>query len=332
MKRKLLTISVFLLLALPVSAETCSNTRFRDKGLELARAAYPQLVGQINNRSVERAITREELAAQREKERTCAGQASLDYLLLLMDVQEADLQDAVGAMGSIMRSDSDVLEKKRMMNLLIKRFVMANEISTAIDLLRYAMANFPDHAEDFETELALMLTGRGKFDEAREIADRHLGGALEDAPLDQIPYAGWLRLAVSEVSGDKADEAEVISRLRTQHGDETEALIARDLPISNYAKLLQRAYGSFPYGWPIDPPTPRYPHAMQLAGKSGLCDVKFDISEEGVPENVQAECTEDGFIEESVRAVSLMRFQPTVVDGVTYRIYNAVYPLEYNIR
>jgi tetratricopeptide (TPR) repeat protein len=332
MKQTLLAFSACLMFSLPVSAETCSNTRFRDKGLELARAAYPQLVGQITNRSVERTITREELAAQRAKERTCDGQTSLDYLLLLMDVQEADLQEAVAAMGGIMRSGSDQLEKKRMINILIKRFVKANEISPAIDLLRSAKANFPDHAEEFETDLALMLTGRGKFDEAREIADRYLAGALENAPPNQIPYAGWLRLAVSEVSGDKADEAEVISRLRTQYGDETEALIARDLPISTYAKLLQRAYGSFPYGRLMDPPKPRYPQAMQEAGKSGLCDVKFDISEAGVPENVQAECTDDGFIEESVRAVSLVRFQPTVVDGVTYRIYNAVYPIEYNIR
>lgn len=40
----------------------------------------------------------------------------------------------------------------------------------------------------------------------------------------------------------------------------------------------------------------------------------------------------EGFAEESVRAVSEVRFKPPVIDGVSYRVYNVVYPLEYNIR
>lgn len=328
MKRKLLTISVFLLLALPVSAETCSNTAFRDNGLKLAREAYPQLIA----RSVEWTFTREELAARRDKERTCAGQEALDYLLLLADVQKAELPEAVAAMGKLLRAESPALEKKRMMDRLIDRFVIANEIATSIELLRKAMVNFPDYAGRYESNLALLLTGRGKFDEARAIADAKLDASLEDPPANRIPYAGWVRLAVSEISGDKADEAAVMAKLRTRYGDETEALIARDLPISNFATLLKRAFGPASYVESTTLPKLEYPYAMQMAYKSGLCDVRFDITEEGIPENVQAECTEDGFVKESERAISEVRFKPVVIDGVPYPTYNVVYPIEYNIR
>jgi hypothetical protein len=309
-------------------AEACSNTAFRDKGLKLAREAYPQLVA----RNAEWTFTREELAARRDKERTCAGQEALDYLLLLSDVQKAELPEAVAAMGKLLRAESPALEKKRMMDQLIERFVMANEITTSIELLRKAMVNFPDHAGGYESSLVLLLTGRGKFDEARAIADAKLDASLEDPPANRIPYAGWLRLAVSEVSGDKADEAAIIARLGTRYGDETEALIARDLPISHFAMLLKRAFGPASYVEPIMPPRPKYPYAMRMAYKSGLCEVRFDITEEGVPENVRAECTEDGFVEESERAISEVRFKPVVIDGVAFRTYNVVYPMEYNIQ
>lgn len=309
-------------------AETCSTMRFRDKGLELAREAYPQLVA----RDAEWTFTREELVNRRDKERTCAGREALDYLLLLADVQKAELPEAVAAMGQMLRAESPALEKKRMMDRLIDRFVMANEIATSIELLRKAMVNFPDYAGGYESNLALLLTGRGKFDEARAIADAKLDASLEDPPANRIPYAGWVRLAVSEISGDKADEAAVIARLRTRYGDETEALIARDLPISDFAMLLKRAFGPTSYVEPTSPPRPEYPYAMQMAYKSGLCDVRFDITEEGIPENVRAECTEDGFVKESERAVSEVRFKPVVIDGVAFHTYNVVYPMEYNIR
>ncbi|MEQ9505946.1 MAG: energy transducer TonB [Hyphomonas sp.] len=328
MNRKLLAISACLLLVLPATAETCSNTRFRDKGLKLAREAYPQLVGQ----AAEWTFTREALMAQRQNERTCAGQASLDYLLLLADVQKGELQDAVAAMGGVMRSGSSALEKKRMMDRLINRFVLASEISTAIDLLRHAMTNFPDDASGYAQNLALLLAGRGRFDEARALADSSLEKALEDPLPGRIPHAGWVRLAVSEVSGDKADEADVIARLRTRFGEETEALIARDLPASNFAMLLKREFGSDKYPVPLQMPKPRYPEAMARAGLDGLCDVRFDISLEGVPEFIEAECDVAGFAEESVRAVSEVRFKPPVIDGVPYRVYNVIYPFEYHIR
>jgi len=282
MKQALLAISGCLLLALPVSAETCSNIRFRDKGLKLAREAYPQLIG----RAAEWTFTREELIAQRLKERSCSGQASLDYLLLLADLQQGNLQDAVAAMGGIMRSGSSLLEKKRMMDRLIDRFVLANEISAATDLLRNGVVKFPDHSTDYSNNLVLLLAGRGKFDEARQLADICLEEVLEDAGSGRIPYAGWVRLAVSEVSGDKADEAAVIARLRRRFGDETEALIAQDLPASNYAMLLKRAFGTDRYPQPLDMPRPKYPEAMARAGLDGLCDVRFDINLEGVPESI----------------------------------------------
>lgn len=328
MRPKLLGVLLCLSIALPASAETCSSTAFRDKGLKLAREAYPQLVA----RGVEWTFTREELADRRDKERTCAGQEALDYLLLLADVQKAELPEAVAAIGKLLRAESPVLEKKRMMDRLIERFVLANEITTSIELLRKAMVNFPDHAGGYESDLALLLTGRGKFDEARAIADAKLDASLEDPPANRIPYAGWLRLATSEVSGDKADEAAVIARLRTRYGDETETLIARDLPISDFAMMLKRAFGPAAYVEPLQPPKPEYPYAMQMAYNSGLCDVRFDITEGGIPENVRAECTEEGFVKESERAISEVRFKPVVIDGVAFPTYNVVYPMEYSIQ
>jgi hypothetical protein len=328
MRLKLLVVGGLALLASAQAlAQECSKGPFRGKALELAREAYPQLVAM----NADWTFTRDQLAEFRSRERSCAGQSSLDYLLVLADVQQGDLQSSIEAMGALLKADVDALEKNRMMARLISRFVAANEIPTAISLTRLAIHRFPDQAPEYTEGLILLLAGTGQFEEARTLADAKLEAALAEARPDCFPYAAWVRLAVSEVSGDASDEAAVVSRLTGRYGQATAALLERDQTYYDYATLLHLAYNPKAYPQPVVPIKVQYPDVMLWSGAEALCEVRFDIGLDGMPEGIQAACTSEGFVHEAKRAVSEVRFEPPIVNGTPRRFYNVVYPLQFSI-
>ncbi|MEL6860542.1 MAG: energy transducer TonB [Pseudomonadota bacterium] len=80
-------------------------------------------------------------------------------------------------------------------------------------------------------------------------------------------------------------------------------------------------------GWYVRKhPVPDYPRRALERGVTGACDVVFDISVDGKPENVRSYCTSKMFNKEATRAIKRARFghaeeTPTPAKGVVYPLW-----------
>ena len=80
---------------------------------------------------------------------------------------------------------------------------------------------------------------------------------------------------------------------------------------------------------PISPPLIVYPTEMAKAGISADCEARFDVSKDGVPENIRATCSHEGFVEEVVRAAGTMKYRPKLVNGNAMLSEDVVYPISF---
>ena len=80
-------------------------------------------------------------------------------------------------------------------------------------------------------------------------------------------------------------------------------------------------------------PAPSVPSAAINRGISGSCDVLFDVDAGGRPLNLTAQCTDEIFRAEAIRAVSKAEFLPKVSQsGVAVEQQGAIYPLEFKVQ
>lgn len=80
-------------------------------------------------------------------------------------------------------------------------------------------------------------------------------------------------------------------------------------------------------------PAPAVPAAALTRGISGSCDVLFDVDTRGRPFNLTAQCTDDIFRAEAIRAVSKAEFLPRISQGgVAVEQHGAIYPLEFKVQ
>jgi len=101
------------------------------------------------------------------------------------------------------------------------------------------------------------------------------------------------------------------------------------------AGLCAALFASKP-GWtqtvdaaPLSPPVVKYPAFAEFFGLTGYCDVRFAISETGLPIQVRPSCTHTVFCEASREAVGAVRFRPKTEDGVPVVRTKVVYPIEF---
>ncbi|MBA4339343.1 MAG: energy transducer TonB [Hyphomonas sp.] len=79
-------------------------------------------------------------------------------------------------------------------------------------------------------------------------------------------------------------------------------------------------------------PAPSVPSAAITRGISGSCDVLFDVDTRGRPFNLTAQCTDDIFRAEAIRAVSKAEFLPKVSQsGVAVEQQGAIYPIAFEV-
>lgn len=317
-----------LLMAQFASADTCADRDLTQSRLNIAQDLHAALMAAGDAAPMKR----EKLVELRDTEKSCAGRNSFNYLLAFLDVQYGSLQQGIDAIGVILATDAPDFEKDRMMSRLINRFVTEGHIDTAIDLTAFAANALPDEEVHYLRDRALLLAGKGRFDEARALIDADFETCLDGTVPAKIPSAVWTRLAIAEVSGDAEDERKVLARVSEAFGQAGEDLVMRDRISMTYEMLIGRRYDPAYSPQPIIVPAPRYPKAMARARKSGSCEVRFDLTEEGIPFDLTADCNEEGFAAESLRAVSEVRFEPLVIGGIPRRYFNVVYPLEYHIR
>lgn len=83
---------------------------------------------------------------------------------------------------------------------------------------------------------------------------------------------------------------------------------------------------------PLAPPVVRYPTSAASIGLEGNCEVRFDVSVMGTPEQVEATCTDRAFVKEAERAVKRVQFAPKIVRGQRAERRNVLYPLEFRLR
>lgn len=79
-------------------------------------------------------------------------------------------------------------------------------------------------------------------------------------------------------------------------------------------------------------PAPSIPGAAISRGRSGSCDVVFDVDTRGRPFNLTARCTDDIFRTEAIRAVSKAEFLPKIRNGVAVQQTGAIYLLEFDVQ
>lgn len=78
---------------------------------------------------------------------------------------------------------------------------------------------------------------------------------------------------------------------------------------------------------PIGAPLVVYPTELAAEGISGECNAIFDVSREGIPENVTAECTHPGFVDVTIESAATLRFEPKIKDGKAVRRKGVEYPI-----
>jgi len=80
-------------------------------------------------------------------------------------------------------------------------------------------------------------------------------------------------------------------------------------------------------------PAPVIPGAAISRGISGSCDVVFDVDTRGRPFNLTAQCTDNIFRAEAIRAVSKAEFLPKVSrNGVAVEQRGAIYPIAFEVK
>lgn len=80
-------------------------------------------------------------------------------------------------------------------------------------------------------------------------------------------------------------------------------------------------------------PAPSVPAAAITRGISGSCDVLFDVDTRGRPFNLTAQCTDDVFRAEAIRAVSKAEFLPRFSqNGVAVEQQGAIYPIAFQVK
>ncbi|MDP1557286.1 MAG: energy transducer TonB [Hyphomonas sp.] len=80
-------------------------------------------------------------------------------------------------------------------------------------------------------------------------------------------------------------------------------------------------------------PSPSMLAIAMTRGISGSCDVLFDVDTRGRPFNLTAQCTDEIFRAEAIRAVSKAEFLPKVSqNGIAVEQHGAIYPLEFEVK
>ena len=82
---------------------------------------------------------------------------------------------------------------------------------------------------------------------------------------------------------------------------------------------------------PLEPPRPVYPPVAVNRGLTGKCEVSLDVTPQGKPFNVVADCTHEVFVASATEAMKAVTFPPKIVDGQVVVRTGVVYPIEYRM-
>ena len=83
---------------------------------------------------------------------------------------------------------------------------------------------------------------------------------------------------------------------------------------------------------PVSPPLPVYPRQAETRGLSGVCDIRFHLTEMGEPYDLDIECSDSVFNRSAYKAISKTRFMPKIDNGRPVGQRDMLYSIEYKIQ
>ena len=213
-----------------------------------------------------------------------------------------------------------------MMFAIVRNFAIqgrAAEIETMIDRHPAIESRIADY---WVTSLAIVQAQNGDLESAQATVAAFM--ELDDLSLSHFQTAS----AIYERIGDQAALEQLMEQARNQFGT-LEALAGYPgMEGDNFDILYQMRFDPELFQpTAIKPPRPTYPARAAERGLQGSCKVWFDLSTEGKPINVKADCSSKAFVLESERAISKARFEPLMYRGKAYIKTGIFYPLDYTL-
>ncbi|MEM7491747.1 MAG: TonB family protein [Pseudomonadota bacterium] len=83
---------------------------------------------------------------------------------------------------------------------------------------------------------------------------------------------------------------------------------------------------------PVSPPLPVYPQRAETRGVSGVCDIRFHLTETGEPYDLDVDCSDSVFNRSAYNAISKTRFMPKIDNGRSVGQRDMLYSIEYKIQ
>lgn len=177
--------------------------------------------------------------------------------------------------------------------------------------------------------------------------------------LIQVDYVAAPDQAVYELSAyiEQTDREEIIERQKKPKRPKpidpppmvdqlVKSVSNPSLPTNGYASVAPAVYGSPDLKIlaptratsiidrkikPITPPLPIYPDSAAKRGLTGDCEVHFNVSPQGEPFSIRAQCSDRVFKRAAEKAVSKVKFAPKIHDGLPVTVTGAVYPIEFRM-
>lgn len=207
-----------------------------------------------------------------------------------------------------------------------KNYAMTGQIADLQELIDLH-PNAPEKVKEYwVTSLALAHAQNGDYEAAKAIVD--------EATLQDTPSAEHFLVAIAiyELIGDASAVERLSAEANALYGELRWPTPLEGMGSNRFEVLYRTRFDpALSDAAPIKPPLPRYPRRAAELGKNGSCEVRFDVSKEGKPVNIEAECTSNLFKSEAERAVSEVEFDPLIYKGKPYVRTGVVYPLEFTI-
>lgn len=324
LKHKLAIVSILLasLAFSPVvQADTCPTTTMSDKLSKALRGLHYRVRNGKDMVRIKEDVNRLRAGAN------CYDRKILWTVLLEADAFSRTPSIALPALDALYRNTPpDNPHYNLLLHALGKNFAIEGRTDDLEALIRNHPRAPSDIKEDWLTGPAMAYAQQGDLDRASAVTDAFMQTSSPSAGMYQVA------IAIYEAAGHQAKLAQMTIQADIRYG----ALPWPDpLPGLEGGRLnLLYQYRFDPVlsdVMPLSPPNPTYPKRALQRGKTGQCDVHFDVSSTGKPINIEADCTSKLFTRTAERAIADVRYAPLIYDGQAYARRNIRYPLEFRI-
>lgn len=303
------------------AAEECSSKRMsNDFSWEIRGLQYRVRGGHDLEK------TKNDVAKLRRRA-NCYEDQILDAILIEADAFSRDPNIALPALFNLYQNTS---KQDRRFALILralgKNFAVQGRANDIAGLMELHPDAPEDVAEYWRTNLALVHAQNGDIDSAVSVIDAFM--AVETPSPTEFQVA----IAVNELAND-ADKVDGFSTAADAiYGKLRWPEPLPGMSSQRFETLYRRRFDpALSDARPTWPPRPTYPRQASEDGIEGECMVWFDVSKDGEPFNIEAECSSYLFKAEAERAVSKVKFEPLVYQGVPYVRTSLVYPLTFRL-